>query len=110
MSNELNKNTNEVEETSVVTTAGTELPEKKEKKDKKTAVKKENVFKRIWKKIVKLCKDTVGEMKKVVWTPKAELAKNTKLVVVTVVAIALAIAVIDTAFSYLINTVAGLIG
>ena len=49
-------------------------------------------------------------MKKVVWLSKAELGKSTKLVVVTVVAVAAAIAVIDTAFSYLINTVAGLIG
>ena len=81
-----------------------------EKKAKKPAAKKENVFKRIWKKFVKLCKDTVGEMKKVVWLPKTELAKSTKLVVVSVVAIAAAIAVIDTAFSFLINTVAGLIG
>ena len=81
-----------------------------EKKAKKPAAKKENVFKRIWKKFVKLCKDTVGEMKKVVWLPKTELAKSTKLVVVSGVAIAAAIAVIDTAFSFLINTVAGLIG
>ena len=49
-------------------------------------------------------------MKKVVWLPKAELAKSTKLVVVTVVAIAAAIAVIDTAFSFIINGIAGLIG
>ena len=67
-------------------------------------------LKKIPEKIVKLCKDTVGEMKKVVWLPKAELAKSTKLVVVTVVAIAAAIAVIDTAFSFLINGIAGLIG
>ncbi len=79
------------------------------KKDKHT-VKKDNFFKRIWKKLVKLCKDTVGEMKKVVWTPKGELKKNTKLVLVTVVAIGLAIAIIDTTCSFLINTVAGLIG
>ena len=81
-----------------------------EKKAKKPAVKKENVFKRIWKKFVKLCKDTVGEMKKVVWLSKSELSKSTKLVIVTVVAVAAAIAVIDTAFSFLINSFAGLIG
>ncbi len=105
MSKEMKKNANEVEETSAAAENA-----KSEKKAKKAAAKKENFFKRTWKKFVKLCKDTVGEMKKVVWTPKAELFKNTKLVVATVVAIALAIAVIDTAFSYLINTVAGLIG
>ena len=76
----------------------------------KNVAKKENIFKRIWKKIVKLCKDTSSEMKKVVWTPKNELAKNTKLVLITVVAIGVVIAVFDTACSYIINTVAGLIG
>ena len=102
MSKELNKNIDATEETAVVETS--------EKKSKKAAPKKENIFTRAWKKIVKFSKDTVGEMKKVTWTPKTELAKNTKLVIITVVAVAVAIAVIDTAFSYLINTVAGLIG
>ena len=64
----------------------------------------------MWKKFVKLCKDTVGEMKKVTWLPKVELSKSTKLVIVTVAAVAVAILVIDTAFAYIINTVAGLIG
>ena len=82
----------------------------KDPKSKKNSVKKENFFKRLWKKLVKLCKDTVGEMKKVVWTPKNELKKNTKLVIVTVVAIGVVIAVFDVACSYLINTLAGLIG
>ena len=49
-------------------------------------------------------------MKKVVWTPKAELVKNTKLVILAVVIVAVAILAIDTGFSYLINTIAGLIG
>ena len=93
----------------------------KEKKIEKNAVeeassksakteKKPGFFKRTGKKLVKLCKDTKGEMKKVVWTPKSELKKNTKLVIASVVAISLAIAVIDTAFTYLFTTVAGLIG
>jgi len=79
---------------------------------KKTAKteKKPNVFSRIWKKLCKLCKDVVGEMKKVVWTPKDELKKSTKLVLATVVAIGLAIAIVDTSFSWLINSFAGLIG
>ena len=98
MSNEMSKSEVEVNE----------LPA--EKKAKKPAGKKDNFFKRVWKKFVKLCKDTVGEMKKVVWLPKTELKKSTKLVLVTIVAVAVAIAVIDTAFSFLINTVAGLIG
>ena len=73
-------------------------------------VKKDNFFKRTGKKLVKLIKDTKGEMKKVVWTSKSELWKNTKLVLFSVVAISLAIAVVDTAFTYLFTTIAGLIG
>ena len=71
---------------------------------------KENVFKRIWKKIRKFCSDTVGELKKVVWTPKAELKKSTKLVIITVLAMCTAIALVDLGASWVINTVAGLIG
>ena len=101
MSKEMSKNDIAVEDVAVAPA---------EKKAKKPAAKKENIFKRIWKKFVKLCKDTVSEMKKVVWTPKAELAKNTKLVIVTVVAFSLVIAVIDLVCSYLISGLAGLIG
>ena len=79
-------------------------------KKKKNAAKNPNFFVRIWKKLCKLCKDVAGEMKKVVWTPKDELKKNTKLVLVTVLAIAASIAVVDTLFSWIINTIAGLIG
>ena len=105
MSNELNKDllenaAEETEETVAVTP----------KKAAKAAPKKDNFFKVLGKKIAKLCKDTAGEMKKVVWTPKTELKKNTKLVIVTVVAIGIVIVVIDTACSYLINTIAGLLG
>ena len=80
------------------------------KADKKSKeVKKDNFFKRAWRKIKKFCTDTVGEMKKVVWTPKNELKKSTILVVVSVLAIAIVIAVVDTAFSFVINGIAGLI-
>lgn len=98
MSNEIKNENVNVEE--AATTA----------KAKKAASAKENFFKRMWKKLVKLCKDTAGEMKKVVWTSKSELWKNTKLVLFSVVAISLAIAVVDTAFTYLFTTIAGLIG
>jgi len=82
-----------------------------EKKVKVKADKKQpNFFKRTWAKLVKLCKDTVGELKKVVWTPKAELFKNFKLVISTVVVLAVFILLIDLASSFLINTVAGLFG
>ena len=103
MSNEIN---NEVQTEEVVSEAAVAT----EKKAKKTVEKKENILVRLWKKFVKLCKDTFGEMKKVTWTSKTDLIKNTKLVLATMVAIALVIAVIDTGFAYLINWVSGLFG
>ena len=72
--------------------------------------KKPNFIVRICKKLSKLFKDVVGEMKKVVWTPKDELKKSSKIVLATVVAVGLAIAIVDTSFSWIINSIAGLIG
>ena len=83
---------------------------KAEKKSNKSAAKRENFFVRAWKKLVKFFKDTVGELKKVYWTPKDELIKNTKLVVVTVLAVGVAIAIVDTVSSLIVNSIAGLIG
>jgi len=82
----------------------------KAKSDNKKADKKPNIFVRVCKKLAKLFTDVVGEMKKVVWTPKDELKKSSKIVLVTVVAVGLAIAVVDTCFSWIINSIAGLIG
>lgn len=72
--------------------------------------KKPNWFVRAWRWLVKFIKDTSGELKKVVWTPKTELIKSTQLVLVTVLVLCCAIALIDLGSSWLINTVAGLIG
>ena len=82
----------------------------KNKSDNKKGNQKPNFFVRVCKKIAKLCSDVVGEMKKVVWTPKDELKKSTKIVLATVVAVGVAIAVVDTAFSSLVNFIASLIG
>ena len=71
---------------------------------------KENVFVRVWKKIKKFTKDTVGELKKVSWTSKTELFKSTKLVVITVIAVCIAIALVDLGASWAINSLAKLIG
>ena len=71
---------------------------------------KENVFVRICNKIKKFFKDTVSELKKVSWTSKTELFKSTKLVVVTVIAVCIVIALIDLGASWVINSLAGLIG
>ncbi len=73
-------------------------------------MKKKNVFVRIWKRICKFTTDTIGELKKVVWTPKTELAKSTKLVLVTVLAVAVAIALVDLGASWALGRLAGLIG
>ena len=72
--------------------------------------KKKNFFVRVWNRLVKFCKDTHGELKKVVWTPRAELFKSFELVIATVVAVAAVIAVIDLGSSWIINSIAGLIG
>ena len=77
-------------------------PEKKEQKP--------NVLATGWKKLVKFCKDTVGELKKVVWTSKTEVWKSFQLVIATVVSVSVAIAVIDFVSSLVINAIAGLIG
>ena len=71
---------------------------------------KQNVFVRIWKKICKFTTDTIGELKKVVWTPKAELKKSTKLVILTVLAMCIAIALVDLGASWVLGKVAGLVG
>ena len=72
--------------------------------------KKENFFVRLWKKICKFSRDTVGELKKVSWLDKGELVKSSKLVVVSVVAVSVVIALVDLGISYIINALAGLIG
>ncbi len=82
----------------------------KEKRKTKPVEKKSNIFVRAGKRIAKFTKDIVGEMKKVVWTSKEDLKKSTKLVLLTVVAVGLAIAVVDTVCSLIINSLAGLIG
>ena len=83
---------------------------KAETKATKSQDNKPNFFVRASKKIVKFSKDTVGELKKVVWTSRSEVWKSLQLVIASVVAISVAIALIDLASSSLINFVAGLIG
>ena len=80
------------------------------KAEKIKGEKKPNFFVRFGRKIKKLCRDVVSEMKKVVWLSKSETKKSSILVIVTVVAIAAAIGVVDTVFSAIINLIAGLIG
>ena len=97
-------------ESAAATTEAVKENKKAAKTGSKSAAKKANFFVRTWKKLVKFIKDTRGELKKVVWTPKAEVFKSFKLVIATVVAVGLCIAVVDTASSWIINSIAGLIG
>ena len=80
-----------------------------EKNVKEQAQKKPNFFVRTWRKLCKLCKDVVGEMKKVVWTSKTELKKSTKVVLVTVFVFAVAIAIVDVLFFNGIDLLASLV-
>ena len=84
--------------------------EKTEVKSTKSQEKKPNALKTLANKLVKFLKDTKGELKKVVWTSKTEVWKSFQLVIATVVAVSVAIAVIDYVSSLVINTIAGLIG
>ena len=99
---EKNKNIN--------TAKSNETAPKKAEKAPKSKDKKPNFFARAGKWIVKLLKDTKGELKKVVWTSKSEVWKSLQLVIVAGVGISAAIAVIDYGSAYVINTIAGLIG
>ena len=92
------------------TASDDKIVEKAEKKSTKKQDKKPNFLVRACKRIAKFFKDTVGELKKVVWTSKTEVWKSFKLVIATVVAISALIAVIDYVSSLIINSIAGLIG
>ena len=87
-----------------------DIAEAKSSKKNKSASKRPNVFVRGFKKIGKLLKDTASELKKVVWTPKAEVRKSFRLVIATVVFVGVAIAVVDLASSWIINSIAALVG
>ena len=100
---EKNNNINNSAEEKVVSKKADVKPGKSEEK-------KPNIFVTAWKKFVKFLKDTVGELKKVVWTSKNEVWKSFQLVIASVVAVSVAIAVVDYLSSLIINSIAGLIG
>ena len=83
---------------------------KAEKKSKKSDAKRENFFVRIWNKFVKLCKDTVGELKKVVWTSKSEVIKSFVLVISTVLGVSLIIAIIDLSAFGVLELISKIVG
>ena len=70
---------------------------------------KPSIFARVGGRISKFFKDYSSEMKKIVWLPKGDVRKNSILVVVTVLICAIAIGVVDLAFSSVIKGIATLI-
>ena len=79
-------------------------------KNKENGAKKPNFFVRMGKRIAKAWREYVSEMKKVVWMSGKDVKKNTILVVVTVLALGLAIGIVDYVFSTIIEGFAGMIG
>ncbi len=85
-------------------------------KKEKPAEKKPSFFKkaggffaRVGKAIGKFFQNIWSELKKVVWTPKEDLKKNSILVVVAVVVFATAIGIIDYLGVTIVDLLAGLI-
>ena len=70
--------------------------------------KKDNAFVRFGKKIAKICKDTVGELKKVVWSTPKQVLKNALIVVGCVLVVGLFIWVFDLVAETLVNGLIGL--
>ena len=72
--------------------------------------KKENGFVRFTKKAGKFFRDCKGEIKKIVWpTPKATF-KNTGVVLVTILVVALFVFLLDTVFMNLLGLVMNVAG
>ena len=84
------------------------IPEASVAKEKK-AEKKANIFARIVSRIKKFFKDYTSELKKIVWLSKSDVRKNSTIVIVSVVVCAIAIGIVDLAFSSVIKGIAGLI-
>ena len=89
-----------------ITPADTKKAEAKATKSKE---KKPNAVVTFTKKAVKFFKDTIGELKKVVWTSKTEVWKSFKLVIATVVAVSVGIALIDAVALHAFKSIAELI-
>ena len=81
-----------------------------ELKNKENGAKKPNFFVRMGKRIAKAWREYMSEMKKVVWMSGKDVKKNTILVVVAVLALSLAIGIVDYVFSTIIEGFAGMIG
>ena len=75
------------------------MADKTEKKSKGFFAKVKNLFGRI----AKFFRDTVSEMKKVVWPSKKQIVNNTLVVLVVVLVAAVLIMVLDAVFGFGLN-------
>jgi len=66
--------------------------------------KKLNIFQ----KIKRFWRETVGELKKVTWPTRLEAWKMTRLVLITMIAMALLLGMLDLAFSKLVSLLVSL--
>ena len=80
------------------------------KKEKSSSEKKPGFFVRIGRRLAKIWRDYVSEMKKVVWMSKKDVKKSTILVCTMVATLGVAIGFVDFVFSEVIGGIAGLIG
>ena len=66
-----------------------------------------NIFVRIWKAIVKFFRDSVAEVKKVVWPSKKQVLNNTAVVLVVFIISGAALFAVDSVFALLMRLVIG---
>ncbi len=66
-----------------------------------------NIFVRIWKAIVKFFRDSVAEVKKVVWPSKKQVLNNTAVVLVVCIISGAALFAVDSVFALLMRLVIG---
>ena len=72
-------------------------------------VKKENWFKRTWGSVAKYFRELRSELKKVVWPTPKQVAKNTLIVVASVVILGVFVCLFDFASRFGINALLDLV-
>jgi len=91
----------EAEETPEVSAAqNTQVTAKKTDKPAKKPEKKQNFFARAGKKIAKWVRDLRSEAKKVIWPTSKQVVNNTIIVIVSVLIVAVFVAVLDASFGF----------
>ena len=69
--------------------------------------KKENWFKKTWKRICKFFRELKSELKKVVWPSKEDIKTNTVVVLVTVAIAAVVMILLDAIFGGILGLIIG---